>query len=91
MGGTSGTDGTNKLNMKSRMTGDCQVRLCVQQRLAYSAGDSPAMIIIRNSVTWMAGKRGTECLKPIDKAIPWNVSESSGRNENERIGVLEND
>jgi hypothetical protein len=29
-------------------------------------------------------------MKPIDKAIFWMVSESSGRNESERIGGLEN-
>jgi hypothetical protein len=28
-------------------------------------------------------------MKPIDKAIFWMVSESSGRNESERIGGLE--
>ncbi len=73
----------------SRILGNRFVRLCVQQRLAYSAGDSPARVIIRNPETWMAGRRETEYLKPIDKAILWNVSESSGRNESERIGGLE--
>ena len=45
------------------------VRLCVQQRLAFSAGDSPARVIIRSPVAWMAGTRETDYLEPIDKAI----------------------
>jgi hypothetical protein len=57
------------LDDKSRMTGDCHVRLCVQRRLACSAGDSPARVRIRSPVAWMAGRRETEYLKPIDKAI----------------------
>ena len=36
-------------------------------------------------VAWIAGRRETNDLKPIDKAIFWMVSESSGRNESERI------
>ena len=34
----------------------------------------------------MAGRRETEALKPIDKAILGMVSESPGRNESERRG-----
>ena len=41
-------------------------------------------------VAWIAGRRETESLKPIDKAILGMVSESPGRNESERIGGLEN-
>jgi len=37
----------------------------------------------------MAGRRETECLKPIDKAIFRVGSEFSGRNESEGIGGLE--
>jgi hypothetical protein len=37
----------------------------------------------------MAGRRETECLKPIDEAISGMVSEFSGRNESEGIGGLE--
>jgi len=44
-------------------------RWCVQRRLAYSAGDSPAEVKVRNPVAWMAGRRETDDLKPIDKAI----------------------
>ncbi len=37
----------------------------------------------------MAGRRETDDLKPIDKAILGMVSEPPGRNESERIGSLE--
>jgi hypothetical protein len=39
----------------------------------------------------MAGRRETEYLKPIDKAIPGMVSESPGRNESERRGGPESE
>ena len=45
-----------------------QVRLCVQLRLAFSAGDSPAGVRVRSPVAWIAGWRETKILKPIDKA-----------------------
>ena len=41
--------------------------LCVQPRLACSAGDSPAGARIRSPVAWIAGRRETKFLKPIDK------------------------
>jgi len=66
--------------------GNPLVRLCVQLRLVCSAGVSPARVRIRNSVAWMADRRETEYLKPIDKAIHRDVSESPGRNESERTG-----
>ena len=62
------------------------VRLCVQRRLVCSAGVSPVRVTIRSPVAWMAGRRETELLKPIDEAIVRMVSESPGRNESERIG-----
>ncbi len=40
---------------------------CVQQRLAYSAGDRPAGVRVRGPATWIAGWRETNILKPIDK------------------------
>jgi ABC transporter substrate binding protein len=40
----------------------------------------------QSPVTWMAGWRETETLKPIDQAIVWMVRESPGRNERERRG-----
>jgi hypothetical protein len=39
----------------------------------------------------MAGRRGTEYLKPIDKASVRDVSESPGRNESERTGGPESE
>jgi hypothetical protein len=41
--------------------------LCVQRRLACSAGDSPAGVIVRSLVAWIAGWRETKTLKPIDE------------------------
>ncbi len=51
----------------SRMTRECHVRLCVQLRLACSAGVSPAGVRVRSPVAWIAGWRETKTLKPIDK------------------------
>ena len=42
------------------------VRLCVQRRLACSAGERPAGARVRSPVVWIAGWRETETLKPID-------------------------
>jgi len=56
-------------------------RECVQLRLACSARVSLARVRARDPVAWMAGRRETEYLKPIDKAIHGMVSESPGRNE----------
>ena len=42
------------------------VRVCVQRRLACSAGDRPAGAKVRGPVVWMAGWRETKTLKPID-------------------------
>ena len=49
--------------------GKPHVRLCVQRRLACSAGDSPAGVKARSPVARIAGWRETEILKPIDKVI----------------------
>jgi hypothetical protein len=49
--------------------GDPHVRLCVQLRLVCSAGVSPVRVTIRSLVAWMADKRETDYLKPIDKTI----------------------
>src|SRR5580704_13306905 len=43
-----------------------QVRLCVQRRLACSAGERPAGARVRSPVVWIAGWRETKTLKPID-------------------------
>ncbi|MFQ6094319.1 MAG: hypothetical protein ACE5OR_16865 [bacterium] len=73
------------------MNREVHVRLCVQLRLACSAGVSPAGVRIRSPVAWMAGRRETEYLKPIDKAILGMVSESPGCNESERTGGPESE
>jgi hypothetical protein len=51
------------------MNGDIHVRLCVQRRLARLAGVSPAEARARRLVAWMAGRRETNDLKPIDRVI----------------------
>jgi len=76
---------------RSRMNREVHVRLCVQSRLVCSAGVSPARVGIRSPVAWMAGRRETEYLKPIDKASVRDVSESPGRNESERTGGPESE
>jgi hypothetical protein len=50
------------------MNREVHVRLCVQRRLACSAGVSPAGERISNPVAWVAGWRETKVLKPIDEA-----------------------
>ena len=45
------------------------VRLCVQQRLAYSVGHKPTEARVRSLVAWIAGRRETKFLKPIDGII----------------------
>ena len=47
--------------------GNQHAGLCVQPRLACSAGDSPAGARIRSPVAWIAGRRETKFLKPIDR------------------------
>ncbi len=49
--------------------GKPHVRLCVQRRLACSAGDKPAGARVRGPVAWIAGRRETEFLKPIDDRL----------------------
>jgi len=51
------------------MKGNCHVRLCVQRRLACSAGDKPARARVRSPVAWIAGRRATEFLKPINERL----------------------
>src|SRR5712671_2692221 len=47
--------------------GDRHVRLCVQRRLACSAGGRPAGATVRRPVVRIAGWQETKILKPIDK------------------------
>jgi hypothetical protein len=56
------------------MSGDVHVRLCVQRRLVCSAGVNPVRVEISNPVAWIAGRRETEVLKPIDKAFSREVA-----------------
>ena len=48
------------------MTREFHVRLCVQRKLACSAGERPAGARVRSPVVWIAGWRETKTLKPID-------------------------
>jgi hypothetical protein len=51
----------------SRMNREVHVRMCVQLKLACSAGVKPAGAKVRSPVVWIAGWRETKTLKPIDK------------------------
>jgi len=44
-------------------------------------GKRPTEVTVRSLVAWIAERRETETLMPIDKAIVRMVSESSGRNK----------
>ena len=65
-----------------------RTRLCVQLRQICSAGDSPVRVKARSPVAWIAGRRVTKSLKPIDKVTLGVMSKLSGRNESKRIGGL---
>jgi hypothetical protein len=54
-------------------------------------GGKPTGAKVRSPVAWIAERKATEFLKPIDKAIVRMASESSGRNASEPIGGLENE
>ena len=60
--------------------------MCVQRRLARSAGVSPAGVTARSPVAWIAGRREIDDLKPLDKAVLGTESESPGRNASEPGG-----
>ncbi len=53
------------------MSREVHVRLCVQRRLACSAGERPAGARVRSPVVWIAGWRETKTLKPIDDVSRW--------------------
>jgi hypothetical protein len=53
----------------SRMTGDCHVRMCVQERWTRSAGTIPAEARIRSLVARIARWRKTKTLVPIEDTI----------------------
>ncbi len=68
---SSSLDGPEDLHNKNRPRPgrDSHARLCVQQRLACSAGDRPAGVRVRRPVAWIAGWRETKTLKPIDDRL----------------------
>jgi hypothetical protein len=53
-------------------------------------GDRPTRAKVRSPVAWIAERKETELLKPIDKAILKMVSKSLGRNASKPIGGPEN-
>src|SRR5271166_2610101 len=55
-----------KLSREEPDAGNLHVRVCVQRRLACSAGGRPAGVRVRSPVVWIAGWRETKTLKPID-------------------------
>ena len=59
------------------------------QRQTCSVGGRPTGTRARRPVAWMAGRRETEPLEPIDEAIARMVSELPGRNVSKRRGSLE--
>ena len=59
------------------------------QRQTCSVGGRPTGTRARRPVAWMAGRRETDPLEPIDEAIGRMVSELPGRNVSERRGSLE--
>ena len=44
-----------------------RANLCVQLKLVCSTGDSPVRVKARSPVAWIAERRVTKSLKPIDK------------------------
>ena len=69
------TDGnqTNGVNGGINLPTEFRVMMCVQLRLACSAGDKPAGARVRSPVAWIAGRRETESLKPIDEHLRWGM------------------
>ena len=58
--------GRREVLSESRMREICTSVVCVQRRLACSAGERPAGARVRSPVVWIAGWRETKTLKPID-------------------------
>jgi len=60
------------------MSREAPVQLCVQRRLACSAGNKPAGVRVRGLVTWIAWWRVTKIMKPIDNfSVRERVSEQA--------------
>ena len=51
----------------------------------------PTEAKVRSLVAWIARRKETESLKPIDQIILWDDSEPLGRNESERRCGLESE
>jgi hypothetical protein len=62
---------------------------CVSRRQTCSVGVRPTGARARRPVAWMAGRRETDALKPIDDAIGKDGREWPGRNVSERKGSPE--
>ena len=65
--------------------------MCPDYAEVCSAGGSPVRVKASSPVAWIAGRRVTKSLKPIDKVTLGVISKSAGRNESKRIGGLESD
>ena len=70
------------------MSREVPVRLCVQRRLACSAGNKPAGVKVRGLVTWIAGVAGDQNPEAYRQLLRKGEGEQVGRNESERIGDL---
>jgi len=68
-----------------RPIGEILFPLCVQRRLACSAGVKTCRGKSQSPVVWIAEVMETETLKPIDKVSLGEIYESPGRNKSERI------
>src|SRR5271165_2792549 len=73
-----------KLSREEPDAGNLHVRLCVQRRLACSAGDRPAGAKVRSPVVWIAGWRETKTLKPIDNV---SLGETTSRRAVMRVNA----
>ena len=62
---------------------------CVQSNADVFSGDSPAGARASSPIAWMAGRRVTDVLEPIDNPLARRVSECPGRNRSERTGSPE--
>jgi hypothetical protein len=65
---------------------ELQELACVQSNADVFSGDSPAGARASSPIAWMAGRRVTDVLEPIDNPLARRVSECPGRNGSERTG-----
>ena len=65
------------------MYGDVQVRLARPAKVSAFSGENPTEAKDRTLVAWMAERRETDALKPIDGSCLGQRSESAGRNASE--------